>query len=273
MRLHQPIGLLLLLWPTLWALWLASHGVPDMKLLIIFMLGVVVMRSAGCIVNDLADRDIDGHVARTKMRPLVQGDVTATEALVLAGCLSLIGFFLVLFCNTYTILLSFVGLSLAIIYPFLKRLTHVPQFGLGLAFNSGIPMAFVAVNNELIPEVWFVFACAMVWTLIYDTIYAMVDRIDDKRIGVKSTAILFNTSDKLVVGLLQLGLMMMLIKLGLLFQLGFIYFLLLVPVGASFIYQQWLIKDRHRDRCLIAFKHNHWVGMFIFMGILLSCAL
>lgn len=270
MRWDKPIGILLLLWPTLWALWLASAGRPDSSLLFIFVAGVILMRSAGCVLNDIADRKVDGHVERTRQRPLAKGNIMVKEALVLALSLCTLAFLLVLYCNRLTIQLAFVGVILPILYPLMKRFTHLPQLGLGVAFSWGIPMAFAATNASLTLGTWFLFLTATLWPVIYDTMYAMVDREDDVKIGVKSTAILFNTMDRLVIGLLQVLFVVMLIIVGLMFNLTSAYYACLVAVSGLFIYQQWLIKTRDPKRCFHAFLNNNVVGFFIFLGILLS---
>lgn len=270
MRLNKPIGILLLLWPTLWALWLANHGTPSPKLLFIFIAGVILMRSAGCVVNDFADRHVDGHVARTKHRPLATGQVSVTEAIILAGLLGLMAFLLVLTCNTLTILLAFVGAALAIIYPFLKRITHLPQFGLGLAFSWGVPMAFAASTGRVDLSAWLLFFTCVLWPVIYDTLYAMVDRNDDLTIGVKSTAILFNEMDKLIIVLLQCLFLVAMVMVGLMFNLRAIYYASLIIAAILFLYQQWLIKDRTPMLCFRAFLNNNWVGCVVFLGIVLS---
>lgn len=270
MRLHRPIGILLLLWPTLWALWIASHGRPDFKILIIFILGVIIMRSAGCVINDFADRHIDGAVARTKDRPLVIGKVTSKGALILFAILLLIAFLLVLQLNFLTILLSLMGLVLAIIYPFMKRYINSPQFILGLAFSWGIPMAFAAQTNSVPFIAWLIFAANMLWVVIYDTLYAMVDKNDDLLIGVKSTAILFGQADKLIIGLLQIGLITVLFIIGILLQLKIEYYLGIVAATAFAIYQQYLIKDRDAQKCFQAFLNNNWFGMMVFLGLVLN---
>lgn len=269
-RLNKPIGILLLLWPTLWALWLSTNGSPHKKILVIFVLGVFLMRSAGCVINDFADRKVDGHVERTKLRPIASGKVSVFEALTLAALLALCAFLLVLLCNKLTIMLAFVGAALAFIYPFLKRFTHLPQFGLGIAFSWGVPMAFAAQTGEVETSGWFLFLTCIVWPVIYDTMYAMVDKEDDVAIGVKSTAILFNDMDKLIVGLLQGLFIVMLIMVGLMFELEPIYYFSIAVVTLLFIYQQWLIKDRDSRRCFRAFLNNNWVGLVIFAGIVLS---
>lgn len=228
------------------------------------------MRSAGCVMNDFADRDFDGHVARTKNRPLATGQVSTREALALAGVLGLIAFLLVLTCNTLTIMLAFVGAGLAIIYPFLKRITHLPQLGLGLAFSWGVPMAFAATNQKVSMAAWILFFTCVIWPVIYDTLYAMVDRNDDLTIGVKSTAILFNEMDKLIIALMQCLFFVLMIMVGLMFGLHIIYYVALVIAAGLFVYQQWLIKDRTPMLCFKAFLNNNWVGLVIFFGIVLS---
>lgn len=270
MRLDKPIGILLLLWPAMWALWLAGEGHPDYDLVFIFVGGVILMRSAGCVLNDIADRHFDGHVKRTKNRPLAVGVVTLKEALFLAGVLSFMAFLLVLFCNWLTIGLAFVGLMLASMYPFLKRVTNLPQVGLGVAFAWSIPMAFAAQTNDVSDGGWFLFLTSIVWTLIYDTMYAMVDRDDDLHLGLKSTAILFGSMDRFVLGLLQVLFILLCVIVGLIFYLESAYYVSLLAVAVLFIYQQWLIKDCDREKCFHAFLNNSWVGFAIFLGISLS---
>lgn len=269
-RLNKPVGILLLLWPTLWALWLANNGFPSAKLLFIFTAGVILMRSCGCILNDLADRRFDGFVARTKDRPLVTGTVSVMGAWIFAIFCLLLAFLLVLQCNGLTIIFAFVAVLLAAIYPLLKRITHLPQLGLGIAFAWGVPMAFAATQFAVGPVVWFLFLTAAVWPVIYDTIYAMVDRMDDQKIGVKSTAILFATYDKIIIAALQILFLIMLVKVGQLFLLNRCYYLSLIIVALLFLYQQWLIKDRDPVQCFKAFLNHQWVGFFIFVGIFLS---
>ncbi len=269
-RFDRPIGTLLLLWPTLWALWLAAEGVPPLKLLVIFSLGTLLMRSAGCAVNDLADRNFDGAVERTRQRPLVTGAVAPNEALVLAASLSLAAFVLVLFTNTLTILLSFAGVVLAACYPFMKRHTHLPQLVLGAAFSWGIPMAFAAVSNTLPPALWLVFVANLFWTVAYDTEYAMVDREDDLKVGIKSTAILFGEMDRHVIAALQALTIIALLLVGQRFELGWIYFLSLLAAGLLFIYQQRLIRERMPADCFRAFLNNNWVGAAVFAGVVLD---
>ena len=269
-RFDRPIGTLLLLWPTLWALWLAAQGVPDVKLLVIFVLGTFLTRSAGCIVNDLADRNLDGAVARTKARPLVTGAVTVREALTLFFGLLLLAFILVLFTNALTIELSIVAVLLASSYPFMKRYTHLPQLVLGAAFSWGIPMAFAAQRGILPPALWLVYLGNLLWTVAYDTAYAMVDREDDLRIGIKSSAILFGRYDRLIIAVLQLACLWSLYLAGLAFGLGFYYNAALVVAATLFIYQQYLLHERSPDACFKAFLHNNWVGMAIFAGVVLD---
>jgi 4-hydroxybenzoate polyprenyltransferase len=269
-RLNRPIGIFLLLWPTLWALWLGGLGHPSLMIVLIFLLGTIVMRSAGCVINDFADRHFDGHVVRTRSRPLVTGSVTIKEALIFFFILMLTAFLLVLCLNRFTILLAFAGAFFAITYPFLKRFTHLPQAGLGVSFAWGVPMAFAALNNVILVRDWLVFFAALVWPMIYDTFYAMVDRPDDIKIGVKSTAILFGARDKLWIGLLQGLFLIILGWVGYLFQLHFIYYLSLFSVSILFIYQQRLIRSNQADLCFKAFLNNQWVGGIIFLGIVLS---
>ncbi|MBY6199597.1 4-hydroxybenzoate octaprenyltransferase [Vibrio hangzhouensis] len=270
MRMDKPIGSLLLLWPTLWALVLAARGLPDWDVLIVFSLGVVMMRSAGCVINDFADRNVDGHVERTKSRPLPSGLVSSKEALALFLFLAIASFILVLTMNTLTIQLSFVGIVLAFIYPFMKRYTHLPQLFLGLAFSWSIPMAWAAQANELPMMVWFVFVINAIWTIAYDTQYAMVDREDDLKVGIKSTAILFGRRDKLTIGVMQFATLLMLFTLGGWYQLGASYYWGLLVVGTLFVYQQWLIRHRDRGACFQAFLNNNYVGMAITIGLLVA---
>lgn len=266
-RFDKPIGTWLLLWPTLWALWIAAEGVPDTKLLVIFIAGTFLMRSAGCIVNDVADRHVDASVARTRGRPLVTGQVTVNEALAFCCALSMAAFALVLFTNTLTIVLSVVAVLLACAYPFMKRYTNLPQLVLGAAFSWGIPMAFSAQTETLPAPLWLLYAGNLLWTVAYDTQYAMVDREDDKKIGIKSTAILFGDADRLVVGSLQVLSLLALVLAGMRFELGLYYYSALIVAAALFVYHQLLIKERKPELCFKAFKHNNWVGLIIFLGI------
>ncbi len=270
MRMHKPIGALLLLWPTLWALWLAADGFPRWDVLVIFVLGVFVMRSAGCVINDFADRKVDGHVKRTRERPLVAGQVTSREAIGLFIGLCLLAFGLVLLTNRLTILLSVGGLMLAFCYPFMKRYTHLPQVVLGAAFSWAIPMAFAAQRGSLGAEVWLLFTAAILWIVVYDTFYAMVDRDDDLRIGVKSTAILFGEQDRFIIGVLQALTLYAMVMVGSRFELGTWYYVGLGVAGLLFVYQQYLTRFRERDACFKAFMNNNWVGMAIFVGLMID---
>ncbi|MCU6378122.1 4-hydroxybenzoate octaprenyltransferase [Morganella morganii] len=270
MRTDRPIGSLLLLWPTYWALWIAARGVPDWHILIIFTIGVFSMRAAGCVINDFADRKFDGSVERTKNRPLPRGDVTEKEAKILFAVLVLVSFGLVLTLNTMTIWLSVAGLALAWVYPFVKRVSHLPQVVLGAAFGWSIPMAFAAVSESLPAECWLLFAVNIVWSVVYDTQYAMVDRNDDLKIGVKSTAILFGRFDKMIIGILQLVMILMLLWIGLMVNLSGIFYWSLLLAGALFVHQQRLMADRERDPCFQAFMNNNYVGFILFLGMLVS---
>ncbi|ENM5767089.1 4-hydroxybenzoate octaprenyltransferase [Vibrio mimicus] len=270
MRMDRPIGSLLLLWPTLWALLLAAQGLPDVRVLVVFVLGVFLMRSAGCVINDFADRHVDGHVKRTSQRPLPAGLVSAKEALLLFVVLAVTAFLLVLTMNTLTIQLSFVGILLAFIYPFMKRFTHLPQLVLGLAFSWSIPMAWSAQADTLPPQVWVLFLINALWTVAYDTQYAMVDRDDDVKIGIKSTAILFGRWDKRIIGLLQLATLGLLVALGQGLELSTSYYWSLLVAAGLFAYQQHLIRYRERMPCFQAFLNNNYVGMVITAGILFS---
>ncbi|WP_413496152.1 4-hydroxybenzoate octaprenyltransferase [Morganella psychrotolerans] len=270
MRIDKPIGALLLLWPTYWALWIAAKGIPDWRILLIFTIGVFSMRAAGCVINDFADRKFDGAVERTKKRPLPSGDVTEKEAKILFVVLVIASFGLVLTLNTMTIWLSVAGLALAWVYPFVKRVSHLPQVVLGAAFGWSIPMAFAAVSESLPAVCWLLFAANIVWSLIYDTQYAMVDRNDDIKIGVKSTAILFGRFDKMIIGVLQLVMILMLLWIGVMVNLSGIFYWSLLLAGALFVYQQRLMADRERDPCFQAFMNNNYVGFILFLGMLVS---
>ena len=270
MRLDKPIGILLLLWPTLWALWIAGEGSPSLPVVVVFIIGVTLMRSAGCVINDYADRHIDRHVKRTSERPLTSGQVSEREALTLFGLLIASSFLLVLTLNTFTIKLAFAGALLAASYPFMKRYTHLPQVYLGAAFGWAIPMAFAALTGELDPRLWWLFAATVIWAVVYDTMYAMVDRDDDLRIGVKSSAILFGQHDRLIIGACQVLMIALLYIAGRQFGLGNWYNLGLVAASLLAAYHQWLIRDRDRAACFRAFLHNHWLGMTVFVGIVLD---
>ncbi len=267
MRLDRPIGIYLLLWPTLWALLIAAKGQADIVISLIFIAGVILMRSAGCVINDYADRDIDPHVARTKNRPLASGVVSSKEALFLFAVLCALALVLVLFLNWLTIQLAVVALLLTILYPFTKRFIHTPQLILGLAFAMAVPMAFSAQLNHVPMLAWGLFTLVVLWTIAYDTLYAMVDRKDDLKIGVKSTAILFGRADKLIVFLLHGIVLAGLVWLGLLEQLHWSYYLGLLGAAVLALYQQYLIRDREASACLKAFLNNHWFGASIFLGI------
>ncbi|MFC7507656.1 4-hydroxybenzoate octaprenyltransferase [Pantoea stewartii] len=270
MRIDKPIGTQLLLWPTLWALWLANRAMPPLPVLIVFVAGVFVMRAAGCVINDYADRKVDGHVERTKLRPLASGAVTAKEAKMLFVVLGLIAFGLVLSMNLMTIMLSVVGLALAWVYPFMKRYTHLPQVVLGAAFGWAIPMAWAAVSESLPLVCWLVFLANICWTVAYDTQYAMVDREDDLKIGVKSTAILFGQYDKLIIGLLQLATLGLMALVGTRLHLNGAFYWTLLLAGGLFVYQQKLIAKRARQACFQAFLNNNYVGLVLFLGVLMN---
>ena len=269
-RFDRPIGTYLLLWPSLWSLWIAAEGVPSIKLLIIFLLGTFLMRSAGCVINDIADRNIDSHVKRTANRPLTTGRLSSKQALVFFSLLCATAFGLVLLTNALTIMLSFVALLLATCYPFMKRYTHLPQVVLGAAFSLSIPMAFSASTNSLPQPLWLLYIATVLWIVVYDTFYAMVDRDDDLKIGVKSTAVLFAEDDKRITGLLQACVLFVMVLAGTQFQLGYWFYLSLIVAAGFFIYQQRLIKDRQREHCFHAFLNNNYVGMVIFIGIALN---
>ncbi|MEO5573748.1 MAG: 4-hydroxybenzoate octaprenyltransferase [Gammaproteobacteria bacterium] len=269
MRLHRPIGIFLLLWPTMWALWIAGDGRPDPLVVTVFVLGVILMRSAGCVINDYADRNIDAHVKRTADRPLAAGRVTTTEALSLFAALCLIAFGLVLLMNKLTIALSFVGVLLAASYPFAKRYTYLPQVHLGAAFGWAVPMAFAAQTNTLPPVAWLLFIATLLWATVYDTMYAMVDREDDLRIGVKSTAILFGDADRIIIAIIQLTVLIILIAAGLQLKLGIYYYSGLLAAAGFSLYQQYLIKGRDPAKCLQAFLNNNGFGLAVFSGIAL----
>jgi len=273
MRFDRPIGILLLLWPTLWALWIAGDGSPSLKNVLIFCGGVVLMRAAGCIMNDVADRNFDGHVERTRQRPLAAGELTVREALTAFTVLMLIAFGLVLLTNALTIQLAFVAAALAASYPFFKRWTHLPQIVLGVAFGWGIPMAFSAETGHVATVAWLILLINVIWSVIYDTLYAMVDRDDDIAIGLKSTAILFAGYDLLIIRLLKLIMLALLLWLGLIMSLGWPWFVGVALAAALFVVQQIWVKDRGRDACFKAFLNNNWVGLILFAGLLASYAI
>ncbi len=270
MRVDKPIGVYLLLWPTLWALWLSSGGHPDQGLFVIFILGVFVMRSAGCVLNDWVDRKIDPYVERTRTRPIASGAVTPTEALVLFAALGLIAIGLASMLNEMARMLAIVGAVLTIGYPFVKRFVSIPQFILGAAFGWAVPMAFAAQTGELPQLAWLVFGTALIWAVIYDTFYAMCDREDDLKLGVKSTAILFGEVDLFVIAGLQLVMLLALILVGLRAELGLWYYLSVVAAAGLMAYHQWLARDRQPAGCFAAFLHNHFIGAVVFAGILLD---
>ena len=270
MRLNKPIGTYLLLWPTYWALFLSAKGWPDIDLLIIFTLGVLVMRSAGCVINDYADRNIDQNIARTKDRPLITGEVSPKSALRLFVFLLIIAFGLVLLTNALTIKLSLIALALATLYPFTKRWTHLPQVVLGVAFGMSVPMAFSAQTGSIPLSTGWIFLATIVWTLIYDTFYAMADRDEDIKIGVKSTAILFEKYDQIFITFLQILLIIVFVVIGNLFNLGSIYYFSLVIILIFMIYHQFLMKKRQKELFFKAFLNNNFIGMTAFIGIFLS---
>ncbi|MEW8521046.1 MAG: 4-hydroxybenzoate octaprenyltransferase [Candidatus Thiodiazotropha sp.] len=269
-RLNRPIGILLLLWPTLWALWIAGDGMPAWNIVLIFIAGVALMRSAGCAINDYADRDFDGHVARTQTRPIASGLVTPAEALGVFLALSLIAASLLFFLNWPTRFMSLVALLLTAVYPFMKRYTHLPQIVLGAAFGWAVPMAFMALNEAVPMVAWLLFGSALIWALIYDTQYAMVDRDDDLKIGIKSSAILFGRHDRLIIGLLQAIMIALLLVIGDLVGRGLYYNLGVMAGVALFAYQQWLIRRRESKACFQAFLNNNQFGMLIFIGLVVD---
>ncbi len=273
MRIDRPVGTLLILWPTLSSLWLGSSGLPSLKLLIIFVLGTFLMRSAGCVINDYLDRHIDGAVSRTRNRPLATAELRPEQALICFAMLCILALGLVLLTNGLTLAMAFVGALLVVVYPTLKRVTHLPQLWLGLAMNWGMIMAWTAATGALEREIWVLYLGAVLWTLVYDTCYAMVDRPDDLRIGVKSTAILFGEQDRLIIGILQSLTLLTFWLGGHLFELGPFYYLALMAIGALFVWQQWLIRKRDADGCFTAFINNQWVGLLLFLGILFDIGL
>ena len=271
-RVDRPIGTLLLLWPTLWALWISADGNPNPAILCIFVLGVLFMRAAGCVINDYADKNIDGHVSRTVSRPLATGEVTAKEALVLFLVLSLASFGLVLFLNALTIGLSLIAIVLAASYPFMKRVTYLPQVHLGLAFGWAVPMSFAAQTNTVPVVGWLMLAAVVCWAVAYDTMYAMVDRLDDLKIGVKSTAILFGTGDRAWIGVFQVLLLVILVLVGRRTALGNWYYAGLMVATGFAIYHQYLIRHREPRACFTAFLNNNYLGASVFAGIVLHYA-
>ena len=272
-RLNKPIGILLLMWPTLWALWIAGQGQPPWQIVLIFMLGVTLMRSAGCAINDFADRKIDGLVSRTRLRPIATGLVSAREAVGVFLVLSLLAFLLLFFLNWQTMALSVIAVILAAAYPFMKRYTYFPQVVLGAAFGWAVPMAFMAVTESLPPVAWVVFVATLLWALIYDTQYAMVDREDDLRIGVKSTAILFGRHDLLIIAILQAIMLVLLVVIGLMAGRGWIFYAGLAAGVGFFVYQQMISQEREPKACFEAFLNNNQFGMVVFLGLMLDYAI
>ena len=273
MRLDRPIGILLLLWPTLSALWIAAEGMPDLLVLMVFTLGVIVMRSAGCVINDYADRDIDGQVVRTMTRPLATGVLEAKDALRLFAVLASVAFLLVLLLNTLTILMSIVGLFLAATYPFMKRYTHLPQVYLGAAFGWAIPMAFAAQTGHVPLIAWLLFIANVLWSTIYDTFYAMADREGDIMAGVKSTAVLFGNDAAVIVAVLQVTFLVVMVLIGSQLEMSFIYYIGLLVTLGLFVYQQRLASDSRPAGCLKAFLNNNWVGAVLFAAIVAHYAI
>lgn len=267
-RLNRPIGVFLLLWPVMWALWIAGEGRPEPLVVAVFVLGTILMRSAGCVINDFADRKIDPHVSRTRERPIATGKVSPKEALWLFAVLCLVSFCLVLLMNRLTILLSIPAVLLAASYPFAKRFTHFPQAHLGAAFGWAVPMAFAALTGGVPPLAWLLYAFVLLWALIYDTFYAMCDRPDDLKIGVKSTAVLFGDYDRLITAALQVIMLAGLALVGWQAGLGMVYGPSLAVAAGIFGYQQWLIREREPEACFQAFLNNHWFGAVVFAGIL-----
>jgi len=269
-RFDKPIGILILLWPALWALWIASAGKPDLLVLTVICCGVVLMRAAGCVINDYADRDFDPHVERTKLRPIAAGKVTPKEALIVFAVLCISAFCLVLLLNSYTILLSFVGAFLAASYPFMKRYTQLPQAYLGIAFGWAVPMSFAAQSNEIPLAAWLMYLATALWALVYDTMYAMVDKDDDLKIGVKSTAILFGDKDREIMAVLQVIILLLLIQIGRLEALSWIYYATIASASSFFVYQQKLIFYRNKSDCFKAFLNSNWFGLTIFVGLVVE---
>lgn len=268
MRIDKPIGVWLLLWPTLWALWIAADGHPDQGLFVVFVLGVFVMRSAGCVLNDYVDRKIDPYVERTRTRPIASGAVAPMEALVLFVALSLIAVGLAMMLNRPARMLAIVGAGLTIAYPFIKRLVSIPQFVLGAAFGWAVPMAFAAQTNGVPPVAWLMLIGVVLWAVAYDTMYAMVDRDDDIYVGVKSTAILFGELDRTMVGIMQLAFLVVMLLIGHQLELGRYYYVSVALAGALALYQQYLIRNREPAACFKAFLNNNWLGAVIFLGLI-----
>jgi 4-hydroxybenzoate polyprenyltransferase len=273
MRLERPIGILLLLWPTLAALWIAAEGVPDLTVLVVFTLGVIIMRSAGCVINDVADRNIDGMVWRTQGRPLAIGTLQAKDAVILFAVLVIIAFFLVLLLNKLTILMSLGGLFFAATYPFMKRYTYLPQLYLGMAFGWAIPMAFAAQTGTVPVIAWILFLANIIWTTVYDTFYAMADRDDDLLAGVKSTAILFGDDDRTIIAILQISYLLVMAIIGHQLQMSWVFYAGVLVAAALSVYQQYLSRHREPQACLQAFLNNNWLGASLFAAIVIHYAL
>lgn len=271
-RLHRPIGIWLLLWPVLWALWIAGASHPTARVLVIFVLGTVAMRSAGCVINDLADRDFDPFVKRTRDRPIASRRIAPSEAVAWFAMFIAIALALVLQLDTHTARMSIVGAALAISYPFFKRFFPLPQFYLGVAFSWGVPMAFMAETGVIPRVAWIIFFAGIIWAAVYDTMYAMVDREDDLKIGVKSSAIVFGDLDKLIIGMLQVLMLFALYLVGTNMEYGYWYNAGLVAAAVFFVYQQWLIRKREPAACFAAFLNNQYVGLCVFVGIVLEYA-
>ena len=269
-RLNRPIGIFLLLWPTLWGLWLSAKGIPNGEILIVFLFGVFLMRSAGCILNDIVDKDFDRFVSRTKNRPLASDKLSSIEAFIFATVLIFIAFLLVLTTNTLTVQLSFVAVILAGVYPFLKRYSYLPQIFLGLAFGWSIPMTFAETTNSIPDIAWLLLIANILWTVVYDTIYAMVDREDDLKIGIKSTAILFDDADRTIIAIIQVLALAALAIVGKQASLNFVYYFCLILGGCLFVYQSYLIKNREPEKCMQAFLNNNWFGLIVFIGLFVN---
>lgn len=267
MRLDKPVGIFLLLWPTLWSLWIAASGKPDIRNLVIFMLGCVLMRSAGCVINDFADRDFDNKVIRTRNRPITSGKVKPSHALLLFALLCFLALMLVLQTNWLTIKLSFGAVALTMFYPFCKRYTHLPQIVLGAAFAWSVPMAWAAEKNALSQHVWLLYCAVVLWTVVYDTFYAMVDRECDLKAGIRSTAILFGDADRAITASLQMLVILTLTLVGRRFALGIPFYVGLGGASILFVWQQYLIRHREPAACFRAFQNNQWVGMVVFAGL------
>jgi 4-hydroxybenzoate polyprenyltransferase len=269
MRLDRPIGILLLMWPTLSALWIAAEGLPDTTVLFVFVFGVILMRSAGCAINDYADRDIDGQVWRTRGRPLATGELKARDALLVFVGIAVIAFYLVSLLNTLTIWMSVVGVALAASYPFMKRYTYLPQLYLGVAFGWAIPMAFAAQTGAVPIVAWLLFLANIIWTTVYDTFYAMADREDDLVAGVKSTAVLFGDDDLKILAILQLAFLLVMVMIGKQLALSSVFYLGLLVMLGLFVYQQFISRKREPQACLQAFLNNNWVGLTLFVSLVL----